>query len=96
LLSQFNTTPLADQQGSSLTDLANSLVTNVTEGSAAATANSTSASTLQAGLVSQNQSVSGVSIDEQAVDMITLQNTYIASAKVISTIQTLLQTLTQL
>jgi flagellar hook-associated protein FlgK len=40
--------------------------------------------------------VSGVNIDEQAVDMIQLQNTYLASAKLITTIDSLLQTLTQL
>lgn len=95
-LSQFATAPLASQQGSTITDLANGIVTNVTEGSASATASSTSSGSLQASLQSQSQSVSGVSIDEQAVDMIQLQNTYLASAKLITTIASLLQTLTQL
>lgn len=40
-LAQFNTTPLASQGGQTITDLANSLVANVTAGSAAAQANST-------------------------------------------------------
>lgn len=92
-LSTFNTTAFPDLGGSTITDLANSIVSNVTEGSATATANSTSASSYQAGLQSQSQSISGVNVDEQTVDLLTLQNQYQASAQVISTISQMMNTL---
>jgi flagellar hook-associated protein 1 FlgK len=95
-LSAFNTTAFADQGGATIADLANTIVSNVTEGSATATANSTSANSYQAGLQSQSASVSGVNIDEQTVNLLTLQNTYQATAQVISTINQLMSTLTQM
>jgi flagellar hook-associated protein 1 FlgK len=44
-------------------------------------------------LEAQSQSVSGVNLDEEALDMIALQRTYQASARFISTISELLDIL---
>jgi flagellar hook-associated protein 1 FlgK len=47
-------------------------------------------------LQAQAQSVSGVNLDEEAIDMIMLQRTYQASAKYISTLAELLDVLVKL
>ena len=50
----------------------------------------------QASLESQNTAVSGVSIDEETINLITYQRTYQASAKFIAVINDLLNTLVNL
>jgi flagellar hook-associated protein 1 FlgK len=95
-LAALNDAPLADQNGNSLSDLQNQIVQNVTDGSAAAKAQTNGASTYQQGVEAQNQSISGVNLDEETLNMITLQQTYQASAQLVSTLNSLLQMLTQL
>ena len=89
--------PLAEQNGSSLSDLQNQIVQNVTNGSATATAQANGVKHVRLqGVQSQNQAISGVNLDEETLNMITLQQTYQASAQLVSTLNTLLQILTQL
>ncbi len=95
-LAALNDAPLADQNGNSLSDLQNQVVQNVTDGSATATAQASGASTYQQGVQSQNEAISGVNLDEETLNMITLQQTYQASAQLVSTLNTLLQLITQL
>ncbi len=45
--------------------------------------------------ISQNASVVGVNLDEEAADLIRFQQAYQAAAQVISTVQTLFDTLLQ-
>ena len=52
--------------------------------------------TFEGSLEGQSQGVSGVSIDEEAITMLTLQRIYQASAKYIQTISELLDLLSQL
>ena len=52
--------------------------------------------TFEGTLVGQQQAVSGVSIDEEAVKMLTLQRIYQASAKYIQTISDLLDLLVKI
>jgi flagellar hook-associated protein 1 FlgK len=68
----------------------------VTQGSAVASSVSQGYQTFQQTLQGQQSAISGVSIDEEAVKMLTFQRAYQASAKLISTINELLDTLMKL
>lgn len=61
--------------------------------SAAATADSSNASALQTTLQSSLSQSAGVNVDQQMSNMVALQNSYAANAKVISTLQSLFQVL---
>ena len=95
-LAGFASLPLASAGGSTISDVYNSLAANVTQGSSVAQAASSAAATYESSLQSQQQSISGVSLDTQTVDMLQYQQAYEASAKYISEIDSLLQTLLQL
>jgi flagellar hook-associated protein 1 FlgK len=95
-LAGFLNTPLASQNGDSISDLHSNLVNEVSQSASVAIANATGASTLQASLVSQNSAVSGVSIDEETINMLEYQKTYEASAKYISVLSGLIDTLVNL
>lgn len=68
----------------------------ISQAASVATSNANSASTLQASLASQNTAVSGVSIDEETINLLTYQKTFEASAKFISVLNTLFDTLVNL
>lgn len=95
-LAGFASLPLASAGGSTISDVYNNLAANVTQGSSVAQAASSAAATYEQSLQSQQQSISGVSLDTQTVDMLQYQQAYEASAKYISEIDSLLQTLLQL
>ena len=95
-LAGFLNTPLTSQNGDSISDLHASLVNQTSQAASVATANANAASTVQASLVSQNTAVSGVSIDEETINLLTYQKTYEASAKFIAVINTLFDTLVNL
>jgi flagellar hook-associated protein 1 FlgK len=95
-LAGFASQPLASAGGATISDVYNSLAANVTQGSSVAQSASSAASTYEDSLQSQQQSISGVSLDTQTVEMLQYQQAYEASAKYISEIDSLLQTLTQL
>lgn len=96
LLSVFMNQPIQSADGSSLTDLQNQLVSEVTQGSSVAQSVADGFRTFESSLEGQRQAVSGVSIDEEAVNMLTLQRIYQASAKYIATISDLLDQLVKL
>ena len=95
-LANFASLPLASAGGSTISDVYNSLAANVTQGSSVAQSAASAATTYESSLQSQQQSISGVSLDTQTVEMLQYQQAYEASAKYISEIDSLLQTLTQL
>jgi flagellar hook-associated protein 1 len=95
-LAGFASLPLVSAGGATISDVYNSLAANVTQGSSVAQSNASAAATYETSLQSQQQSISGVSLDTQTVDMLQYQEAYEASAKYISEIDSLLQTLTQL
>jgi flagellar hook-associated protein 1 FlgK len=64
--------------------------------SSQATSNSTNATALQSTLQSTLSQSAGVNVDQQMSNMVALQNAYAANAKVISTLQSLFQTLEQM
>ncbi len=96
VMAGFMDQPLTSQNGASISNLYDNLVANVSQGSALATSAATSAQTFQQTLQGQETSISGVNIDEEVMNMLQYQESYEASAKYISALQTLLQTLVQL
>jgi flagellar hook-associated protein 1 FlgK len=95
-LAGFYTQPLSSQNGSSLSDVYNQLAEGVTQSSAQSQAAASGYQTYQSTLQGDSMSVSGVSIDEETINMLSYQRQYQASAQLISTINTLLNTLVTL
>jgi flagellar hook-associated protein 1 len=95
-LAQFQELPLASQNGATMAGLYNQMASNVTQSSSAAKSVSDSAATFAASLEGQQQSISGVSIDEETVNLLQYQRNFQASAKFISTLNELLGDLVQL
>jgi flagellar hook-associated protein 1 FlgK len=85
--------PLDSNGGTSISDQYTQIINQVTQGSAVASSVADGYQAFESSLESQQQAVSGVSIDEEAVNMMTLQRIYQASAKYISTISNLLDEL---
>lgn len=96
LLGDFLNQPLAGQGGKTLASVYDSVTSSVSQGSAAARSVAEGFRTFQGTLEGQSQAVSGVSIDEEAVKMLMLQRIFQASAKFISTISDLMETLVNL
>jgi flagellar hook-associated protein 1 FlgK len=95
-LAAFMDQPIDSANGATLGDIYNQLIIEITQGSAVAKSVADGFRTFEGSLEGQAQAVSGVSIDEEAVKMLTLQRIYQASAKFIQTISELLDLLTQL
>jgi flagellar hook-associated protein 1 FlgK len=95
-LSAFLDQPLDSAGNASLSDLYNQMINEVTEGSSVAKSVAEGFRTFEGTLDGQQQAVSGVSIDEEAVNMMTLQRIYQASAKYIQTISDLLDMLVKI
>jgi flagellar hook-associated protein 1 FlgK len=95
-LAQFQELPLASQNGATMAGLYNQMASDVTQSSNAAKSVSDSAATFAASLEGQQQSISGVNIDEETVNLLQYQRNFQASAKFISTLNELLNDLVQL
>lgn len=95
-LANFMNLPLASAGGTTLTDTYDKLVGDVTQGSSVSKSVTQGYQTFQQTLQGQQAAISGVSIDEETVQMLSYQRVYQASAKLISTINDLLNTLLQL
>ena len=93
---RFLNTPLNSQNGRTLAQLYDKLVSDTAQGSAASKSATEGFRTFQSTLDGQKLAVSGVNMDEEAVKMISYQRAYQASAKVIATINELLDTLLKL
>lgn len=89
-------TPLESAGGASLADLYNQILNEVTQGSSIAQSAAEGFRVFESTLQGQQQAVSGVSIDEEAIKMITLQRIYQASARYIQTVSELLDILVSL
>ena len=72
------------------------LINEVTQGSSISQSLAEGYRTFESTLVGQQQAVSGVSIDEEAVKMLTLQRIFQASAKYIQTVADLLDMLVKI
>jgi flagellar hook-associated protein 1 FlgK len=95
-LAAFFDQPIASKGDTSLGDLYNQLINQTTQGSSVSQSIAEGYRTFESTLEGQQQGVSGVSIDEEAVKMLTLQRIYQASAKYIQTISDLLDMLVKM
>jgi flagellar hook-associated protein 1 FlgK len=96
LLAVFLDQPLESAGNASLSDLYNQLLNEITQGSSIAQSVAEGFRVFEGTLEGQLQAVSGVSIDEEAIKMITLQRIYQASARFIQTISELLDILVKI
>jgi flagellar hook-associated protein 1 FlgK len=92
-LSQFASNPVTALNGQSLNDYYNSIVTNIGSKASAETAMSTSLNDYSQSLTAQQQQISGVSLDQEAIQIMQYQQSYTASAKMVTTIDQLFQAL---
>jgi flagellar hook-associated protein 1 len=95
-LAELLTAPLATEGGASLASIYERLTSDVATGSQAASAAADGFRHFQQTLESQHMAVSGVNIDEEAMRMLEYQRAFQASAKVIATVNDMLQTLLDL
>jgi flagellar hook-associated protein 1 len=95
-LAAFLTTSLDTQNGNSIEDIYDTMVADVAQGASQAETSYTSASTYQSTLEAQATSISGVNLDEEAVNLVMYQNAYAAVAKYITTLRDLFDILVQL
>jgi flagellar hook-associated protein 1 FlgK len=96
LLAALLERPLESAGDATLLDLYNQLVNEITQGSSIAQSVAEGFRVFEGTLQGQQQAVSGVSLDEEAIKMITLQRIYQASARYIQTISDLLDMLVKL
>jgi len=95
-LADFLNTPLDSQNGQTLAQLYDKMVSDTAQGAAATKSATEGFRTFQTTLEGQKLAVSGVNLDEEAIRMISYQRAYQASAKVIATINELFDTLLKL
>src|SRR4029078_4213958 len=95
-LATLITAQLASQGGGSLVDAYDQLTGNVAQGSQSASAAADGFRSFQQTLESQHLAVSGVNIDEEAVRMLEYQRAFQASARVISSVNTMIDALLQI
>lgn len=93
LLSAFQEQALDDYEGNTINDLYDQLINSTTQGSTVASAVADGLRNFEATLDASAQAISGVNLDEEAVDMILLQRTYQAAARYLSTLSELLDIL---
>ena len=95
-LANFLDQPLDSQGGTTLSQMYDRLSSDVAQGSSVASSAFNGAQVFQQSLDGQNSAISGVSIDDETVNMIQYQRSFQASAKYIATLNDLLNTLVNL
>jgi flagellar hook-associated protein 1 FlgK len=96
LLANFLTRPLDSQGGASLAALYDRMTENVAQQAHTTRGATDGFRTFQQALQAQHQAISGVNLDEEAVRMIALQRVFQANARVISTVDEMLEILVNL
>ena len=91
-IAALETTP-ATGQTETLQATYQGLVTSVADTVATAKSQASAATAVSATLTTQQQSTSGVSLDEEMVNMLQQQQAFAASSRVVATIQTMMQSL---
>ncbi|MCC6123435.1 MAG: flagellar hook-associated protein FlgK [Pirellulales bacterium] len=95
-LAVFIDRPLSAANGASLAIVYDRMIGNAAQGSNQAQAAASGADTYEATLRGQKSSISGVNLDEEAINMIQYQQAYQAAAKYIATLADLLELLVKL
>jgi flagellar hook-associated protein 1 FlgK len=85
--------PQAALNGTSISQAYDSLVQTIGAAASGATTSATTATSVQQTLVAQQQSLSGVSTDQEALNMIIEQRTYQGAAQLISVVNQMMQSL---
>jgi flagellar hook-associated protein 1 len=96
LLSKFLDQPLESAGGTTLTDVYDRLINTISQGATISGSIADGFRTFENTLDGQMQAVAGVSLDEEAINLITLQRIYQASARFIQIASELLDTLVNL
>ncbi len=96
VLAEFLDDPVATLDGRSLTGFYEYVVTEVAQNSASENTISTGLATYRDSLQSQRDQFSGVSLDEEALKLIEYQHSYQAAARIITTIDELMQVMLNL
>lgn len=91
-ISKLASQSVAALNGQSLNDNYQSMIDGVSTQLATATSDAQAAQSIQSALQSQRQSVSGVNLDDQAVQLMKQQQAYQGAARLINVINTLMQT----
>jgi len=95
-LATLQDTKLAALSGNSLSDSYQNMITNLAVAASSAQNNAQASAAVQQTLQTQRDSLSGVSMDEEAVNMIQQQRAYQASARFITAVDQMMQTLLQM
>jgi flagellar hook-associated protein 1 len=96
IMANFVDQPIDSHNGENIGVVYDRMVADVAQGSAVAQTNSDGAQAFESSLRSQQTAISGVNLDEEAVNMITYQRSFQASAKFIATVSDLLDILVQI
>ena len=96
ILANFIDQPIDSHNGENIGVIYNRMIADVAQGSAVAKTTADGATAFESSLRSQQMAISGVNLDEEAVNMITYQRSFQASAKYIATVSELLGILVQI
>ena len=92
-IAQLGSQPLTALSGTSLNDTYQSMINGVATQEATAKANATAATAVQNTLQSQRDALSGVSIDEETVNLLKQQQAFMGASKLISVVNQLMQSI---
>ena len=92
-LMSLNQTALGSLDGGTITGVYDQMINDVTQGATVTASVADGLRVFEGTLQAEVASVSGVNLDEEAIDMITLQSTYTASARYITTLTEMLDIL---
>lgn len=92
-IASLESLPLASLDGVSLKDAYQTMVNNIAVNAAAARTNADAASAVRLTLETQRESLSGVSLDEEAINLIRQQRAFQGAAKLITAVDELMQTI---
>ena len=95
-LAEFAEKPIDSQNGASIFTVYDRLVADTTQGSTVTHATAEGARAFESTLRGQKLATSGVSIDEETVNMIAIQKSFQASARYISVVNDLLELMVQI
>ena len=96
ILADFNDMPIESQNGESISAMYDSIVGTLAQMGQACTVQTETARVYENSLRSEKLAVSGVNLDEEAVKLISYQQAYRACARLISTVNELMETLLNL
>ena len=95
-IANLGSAPIAALGGQSLTDTYTGLVTQIGTDTAAATTNQQAAQTVQNTLQAQQDSTSGVSVNDEMINMIQQQQGFQAASRLVVAIQAMMQSIIQM